>query len=285
MLVVFLAACGSKTASSNNSSNVNNTATAPNSTTKSTDDSALPPLPDSIKKKGKLVVGIRTDFPPFGTVDASGKNIGYDIDIARQLASYAFGDASAVEFVQVTSSNRIPFLNSNKVDLLLASMAVTDERKQTVDFTDPYFSSSNLLLVKNDSNITSLDDLQGKTVITLTGSAESIALQKLEPSAKQLQLTTTSEELQALKDGRGVAIAKDESVLYGIVAKDSSVKIVGKPFETMAIAGAVRKGETQYLNWVNAAIKQMKTKDLFYQWFKQWFPEYKNIPELLPRSK
>jgi polar amino acid transport system substrate-binding protein len=100
-----------------------------------------------------------------------------------------------------------------------------------------------------------------------------------------LKFTTTSEELQALKDGRGVAMAKDEAVLYGIVAKDPSLKIVGKPFDPIAIAGAVRKGDTEWLNWLNAAIKQTAAKDLFYESFKKWFPDYKNTPELLPRSK
>jgi polar amino acid transport system substrate-binding protein len=240
-------------------------------------------MPDYIKKKGKLVIGVKVDFPPYGSMDASGKNIGYDIDLAKKLAEFAFGDANAVEFVPVTSDNRIPFLNSKKVDLLIASLAATDDRKEVVDFTDPYFSASNLTLVKKESDIQDLNDLAGKTVITLKGSTEALALQKAVPSAKQLQLTTLAEQLQALKDDRGVAMVKDEAVLYKIVDQDSSYKIVGEPFEPMAIAAAVRKGDTEYLNWLNASIKEMASEDLLYKWFQNWFPEFKNTPQLLPR--
>ncbi|MBS4212706.1 transporter substrate-binding domain-containing protein [Neobacillus rhizophilus] len=280
LIVIFafliLTACGS---------NSESTSSSPSDKSSSADSKAsnLPALPDDIKKKGKLVIGVKVDFPPFGSMDASGKNVGYDIDFAKKLAEFAFGDANAVEFVPVTSDNRIPFLNSKKVDLLIASLAATDERKKVVDFTDPYFGTSNLTLVKKDSNIKDLKDLEGKTVITLKGSTEALALQKAVPSAQQLQLTTLAEQLQALKDDRGVAMVKDESVLYKIVDQDSSYKIVGEPFEPMAIAAAVRKGDTEYLNWLNAAIKEVSSQDLFYKWFKNWFPEFKNTPQLLPR--
>lgn len=281
----FLTACGTTTEPTNNSSadNSSTTSSKDNSAADTKTSSNLPALPDYIKEKGKLVIGVKVDFPPFGSMDASGKNSGYDIDFAKKLAELAFGDANAVEFVPVTSDNRIPFLNSKKVDLLIASLAATEERKQAVDFTDPYFSTSNLILVKQESEIKDLEDLEGETVITLKGATESIALQKAVPSANQLQLTTLAEQLQALKDGRGVAMVKDEAVLYKIVEQDSSLKIVGTPFEPMSIAAAVRKGDTEYLNWLNAAIKEIAAEDQFYDWFKNWFPEFKNTPQLLPR--
>lgn len=274
--LAFLAACG-----------FNSESTTSNSSNKSPDsnqaNSNLPALPDYIKKKGKLVIGVKVDFPPYGSMDANGKNVGYDIDFAKKLAEFAFGDADAIEFVPVTSDNRIPFLNSKKVDLLIASLAATEDRKEVVDFTDPYFSASNLTLVKKESKIQDLNDLAGKTVITLKGSTEAIALDKAVPSAEQLQLTTLAEQLQALKDDRGVAMIKEESVLYKIIDQDSSYKIVGAPFEPMAIAAAVRKGDTEYLNWLNAAIGEIVSQDLFYKWFQNWFPEFKNTPQLLPR--
>lgn len=274
-VLVILSACGS------NSESTNSSPSDKGSSDKSS--SNLPALPDYVKKKGKLVIGVKVDFPPFGSMDASGKNVGYDIDFAKKLAELAFGDANAVEFVPVTSDNRIPFLNSKKVDLLIASLAATEDRKEVVDFTEPYFGTSNLTLVKKDSNIKTLKDLEGKTVITLKGSTEALALEKAVPSAKQLQLTTLAEQLQALKDDRGVAMVKDEAVLYKIIDQDSSYKIVGEPFEPMAIAAAVRKGDSEYLNWLNAAIKEIASEDTFYEWFKNWFPEFKNTPQLLPR--
>ncbi|EKN66439.1 putative amino acid ABC transporter periplasmic solute-binding protein [Neobacillus bataviensis LMG 21833] len=278
VVFMFVTACSSEPkkaekASSDKGSDVSNAA------------SDLPKLPDFIKEKGKLVIGVKTDFPPFGSMDASGKNVGYDIDFAKKLAEYAFGDENAVELVAVTSANRIPLLNSKKVDLLIASLGVTEERKQVIDYTEPYFSTSHMIMVDKASKIDSLEDLKDKNVVTLKGTTGSIALEKLVPSAKQLKLEANSEAIKALKDGRAVAMVNDETVLYEVVAKDPSLKLTGDPFEALPMAAAVRKGEDEWLNWLNAAIKKTANDDQFYDWFKTWFPEYKSTPELLPRAK
>lgn len=244
----------------------------------------LPELPNFVKEKGKLVVGVKTDFPPFGSMNAKGENIGYDIDFAKKLAEYAFGDENAVELVTVTSANRIPLLNSKKVDVLIASLGVTEERKEVIDYTDPYFSTSHMIMVSKDSDIDSLEDLKGQNVVTLKGTTGSIALEALVPTAKQLKLEANSEAIKALKDGRAVAMVNDETVLYEVVANDDSLKLTGEPFEALPMAAAVRKGEEEWLNWLNAATKEVAKEDLFYEWFNNWFPEYNSTPELLPRK-
>src|SRR5262245_47765399 len=102
---------------------------------------------ETVKKRGKLIAGVKSDFPPFGSVDASGKNVGFDVDVAHILARALFNDESKVELVAVTSGNRIPFLLSGKIDIIVATVTITDERKQVVEFSDPYFLSGSLLLV------------------------------------------------------------------------------------------------------------------------------------------
>jgi polar amino acid transport system substrate-binding protein len=284
-VLLTVTACGSKPASTAVSTESPKVSSGESSPAASTPKSDLPKLPDYIKEKGKLVIGVKTDFPPFGTIDASGKNIGYDIDFAKKLAEYAFGDANAVEFVAVTSANRFPLLDSKKIDLLIATLTVSEERKKVVDFTDNYYSTSSMLLVKKDSKIQNLEDLKDQTVVVIQGSSEAMAFEKLVPSAKLLQFDVLSKALSALKDGRGVALVRDETVLDEIVAKDTSLKIVGTPFSTVPWAGAVRKGDTEWLNWVNAAMTKATSEDLFYTWFKKWLPEANNIPEHMPRKK
>src|SRR5205814_7756802 len=71
---------------------------------------------NEVKKRGKIVIGVKTDFPPFGSVDAAGKNVGFDIDVSQELAKALFGDPSKLELVSVTSGNRIPYLQSGKID-------------------------------------------------------------------------------------------------------------------------------------------------------------------------
>src|SRR5204862_3094110 len=100
-----------------------------------------------IKKRDKMLVGVKTDFPPFGSVDASGKNIGFDIDLAYELAKAMLGDPNKMELVSVTSGNRIPYLQSGKIDIIVATVTINDERKKVVEFSEPYFLSGALILV------------------------------------------------------------------------------------------------------------------------------------------
>jgi len=123
---------------------------------------------ETVKKRGKLIAGVKTDFPPFGYVDAGGKNLGFDVDVAHLFAKALFNDENHVELVAVTSGNRIPFLQSGKIDIIIATVTVTDERKQVVQFSEPYFLSGSLLLVSKASAVKSLDDLLDKKIGDLT---------------------------------------------------------------------------------------------------------------------
>ncbi len=115
-----------------------------------------------VKARGKLIAGVKTDFPPFGFVDEKGVNKGFDVDMAKALAKGLFGKENAVEFVAVTSGNRIAFLTTNKIDIILASMTITEERKKVIDYSIPYFMSGHLILVQKDSKIEKYQDLAGK---------------------------------------------------------------------------------------------------------------------------
>ena len=290
MIVGTLTGCGSANSTVSESSSVAETSTAETTTTVAEDTTStngLPELPEKIKEKGKIVVGVKADFAPFGYVDENGNNVGYDLEIAKKLAEYAFGDPEAVDFEIVTSSNRIPYLTSNKVDLLLASMAITDERLEEINFTDIYMSTGHLILTNADNDkIQSLDDLNNKdvTILLVDGTTGASTAEKLCPDANFLYYETWSETLAALKAGRGDAIIHDESVLYETAAADASVKTIGEAFENTWIAGGVRKEDTEWLAWLNAAFEKMQEEDFFYSEFQNWFADWTKVPEGLPRS-
>ena len=124
---------------------------------------------DKIKARDKLIVGVFTDKPPFGFVDEAGRYVGFDTDIGRQFAKDLLGDENKVEFVAVEPASRIPFLQSDKVDLILANMTVTPERKEAVDFTNPNLKVAVQALVPNDSAVKSLNDLATRITIVTTG--------------------------------------------------------------------------------------------------------------------
>ena len=126
-------------------------------------------------------MGVKTDFPPLGFLDKKGVNKGFDIDIAKALSKELFGNEEAVEFVSVTSENRIAFLTSGKVDVIVATLTITEERKRDVDFSIPYFITAQMILVRADSKITKYQDLAGKKVATIRGSTGDIAIGELVP--------------------------------------------------------------------------------------------------------
>ena len=106
---------------------------------------------DEIKKRGTIKIGVFSDKAPFGYVDSDGKNQGFDVYVAKRFAKDLLGDESKVEFVLVDAASRVAYLESKKVDIIMANFTVTDERKQKVDFTNPYMKVS-LGIVSPDSS-------------------------------------------------------------------------------------------------------------------------------------
>lgn len=244
------------------------------------------PLPANVKQKGTLAVGVKCDYPPFGFIDEGGDNAGFEIDIAHQLAAYAFGDGGKVEFTCVTGSNRVPFLTTNKIDLIMATMNFTPERAQTIDFTSPYFAGGVKMLVPADSSVKTWDDLDGKQVITIKGSTASLWLTQCMPGAEQVQFEQTSEAVTALTQNRAVAFAQDDTLLVDLAAKNKNTKVVGEVKADSPWGMGVRKGDTEMKAWVDAAVKKLQDEDWFWKTFQKTVDDKKvqqEFEKVLPR--
>jgi polar amino acid transport system substrate-binding protein len=218
---------------------------------------------DEIKERGELVVGVKTDFPPFGSVDSSGKNIGFDVDLAHAFAEALFGDENAVEFVSVTSGNRIPFLQSEKIDIIMASMTITDERAEVVDFSEPYFLSGSLILTPENSEIQSVEDLNGKTVAVVQGSVQDTIVEELAPEADRVKFGKVSEAVLALKTGRADAYVHDDIVVLTLAQENPDLKPVGEPFRPLPYGVAVRKGDDAFSAWMDEQFARMREDGSF----------------------
>lgn len=212
---------------------------------------------DIIKERGVIKIGVFSDKPPFGYVDANGKNQGYDVYIAKQLAKNLLGDESKVEFVLVEAASRVEFLQSNKVDLILANFTVTPERKEVVDFATPYMKVA-LGVVSNDKTpITSIDELKGKKVIVNKGTTADAYFTKNYPDIELLKFDHNTEAFEALKDNRGAALAHDNTLLFAWARENAGYTVgISSLGDEDTIAPAVKKGNEELLNWVN---KEMKT--------------------------
>lgn len=213
---------------------------------------------DKIKARGKLVVGVFTDKPPFGFVDEKGKYVGFDTDIGRQFAKDLLGDESKFEFVAVEPASRIPFLQSDKVDIILANMTVTPERKEAVEFTNPNLKVAVQALVPDASAVKKLDDLADKTIIVTTGTTADVWLTKTHPDWKLLKFEKNSESLQALANGRGDAYAQDNLVLFSWSKQNPGYRVLPEKLGGEApIAPAVKKGNIELRDWVNAELARL----------------------------
>ncbi|AFR99381.1 cysteine ABC transporter substrate-binding protein [Lentilactobacillus buchneri] len=228
---------------------------------KSSSQSNNPSSVQQIKKNGTIRIAVFGDLPPYGWVNKDGKRVGYDVTLAHQVAKDL---GVKVKFVQVNANNRVDALNSNKVDLVLANFTVTPERKQVIDFTKPYMKVSVGVVSPKNKAITKASQLKGKNVIVTKGTTAENYFTSKQPDVKLLKFDSKTQQFNALKNGRGVALADDNSYLYAW-SKDNPNYTVGiKSIGPKSyIAPAVKKGNKSLLDWTNKEINKL-TKESFF---------------------
>lgn len=205
-----------------------------------------------IKKRGYIRIGVFGDKYPFGYVDSKGISQGFDVYIARRFAKDLLGDESKVKFVLVDAASRVAYLESNKVDIIMANFTVTDERKQKVDFANPYMKVSLGVVSPDNAKITSIDQLKGKTAIVAKGTTAEIYLTKDYPDIKLLKFEQYTEIFEALKDKRGAAIVNDNTEVIAWAKKNPGFTVgVTSLGSQDTIAPAVAKGNKELLSWIN----------------------------------
>lgn len=225
-----------------------------------------------IKSRGKLVVGVKYDTKLFGLKDpASGNVEGFDVDIAKALAKEILGDDTKIELKEVTSKTRIPMLNNNDIDMIVATMTITEERKKEVDFSDVYFKAGQSLLVKKGSPIKSIDDIKkGTKVLGVKGSTSVDNIKAKVPDATVLEFDNYQDAFNALKAGQGDTLTTDNAILYGMAVQDPNYEVVGEPFTDEPYGIAIKKGATDLLNSVNEGLKKMHDSGEYDKIYEKW---------------
>src|SRR5690242_18235033 len=169
-----------------------------------------------IKKKGVLVVGTKADYRPFGYLDPSGKIIGFEPDLAADVAKRL---GVKLELVPVVASNRIQFLQQGKIDLMIATMSDTPERRKTVDIIEPdYYASGTNVMAKKSDKIASWQQLKGKKVCLIQGSFYNKELQE-KYGIEGVAFPGTAEAYSALRNGNCIAFAYDDTAIIGELQK------------------------------------------------------------------
>lgn len=224
---------------------------------------------DEIKNSGKIKIGVFSDKNPFGYVDENGEIQGYDVYFAKRIAKDLLGSEDAVEFVYVEAASRVEYLQSAKVDIILANFTVTEERKEKVDFALPYMKVA-LGVVSPDSGlITSVDDLKDKNLIVVKGTTAETYFTENYPELKLTKFDEYQEAYDALLDGRGDAFSTDNTEVLAWARQNPGFTVgVESLGDVDTIAPAVQKGNTELLNWLNDEIESLADEQFFHADFE-----------------
>ncbi|TWH47514.1 cysteine ABC transporter substrate-binding protein [Sporomusa sp. KB1] len=223
-----------------------------------------------IKDRGKIKIGVFSDKPPFGFVDANGKNQGFDVYIGKRLAKDLLGDESKVEFVLVEAASRVEFLQSNKVDIILANFTVTDERKQKVDFANPYMKVALGVVSPAGTPITSVDQLKGKKLIVNKGTTAETYFTKNHPDIELLKFDQNTEAFEALKDNRGAALSHDNTLLFAWAKENTNFTVGISTLGSLdTIAPAVKKGNKELLDWINTELDTLGKENFIHKAYNE----------------
>ncbi|MBW7459301.1 transporter substrate-binding domain-containing protein [Paenibacillus sepulcri] len=272
--VLVLSGCGNDKGS-NNGGNAASGENANTSGAGSEAPAAGSAMLDEIKSRGKLVVGVKFDTKLFGLKNPMNDEVeGFDVDIAKALAKIILGDETKIELKEVTSKTRMPMLNNGEIDMIIATMTITEERKKEVDFSDIYFKAGQSLLVKKGSPIKSLDDVTKDTkVLAVKGSTSVDNIKEKAPDATVLEFENYQDAFSALKAGQGDTLTTDNAILYGMVAQDGNYEVVGEPFTDEPYGIAIKKGETALVDAVNEGLKTLKSNGEYDKIYEQWIGE------------
>jgi len=226
---------------------------------------------DEVKKKGVLVAGVKDSTPGFGYIDEKTREIvGYDVDFCKAIAKKL---GVKLELKPVTSATRMPQLVAGNIDIAAATMTKTADRAKQVEFSYTYFFTGQKFLTRKGM-VKKLADLEGKKIGTAKGSTSEQNAKKALPAATILSFDDYPQAFLALQQGKVVAVTTDESMLAGILAKAPdkknyeipSIRISDEPYGL-----GIRKGDKNFLNFVNATLLEMEKKGEAKNIFNRWF--------------
>ena len=253
----------SGSSSTSGSGSASNDSSASSGAGSSSSDSQVFRTLDEIKESGTINIGVFSDKSPFGYVDENGEYQGYDVYFAERI-----GQDLGVEinYVSTEAANRIEYLQTGKVDIILANFTVTEERAEEVDFALPYMNVALGVVSPSEAVIESLDDLgPDDEVIVISGTTAETYLEKNNPDIKLQKYDAYAEAKTALENGNGAAWANDNTEVMAFAIENPGFT-VGIPSLGSAdtIAPAVTKGNTTLLDWINEEIKTLGTENFFH---------------------
>lgn len=258
LAMLLLSACSGGSSSSEGNSESSGSAASGSSTFRTLDE---------IKSSGVIKVGVFSDKAPFGSVNSEGEYEGYDIEYAKRIADDL---GVEVEYVPVEAAARVEFVDTGKVDVILANFTVTDERKEKVDFANPYLKVSLGVASPDSAPIKDVSELADKTVLVVKGTTAESYLEKEHPELKLQKYEQYTEVTNALIDGRGAAWVTDNTEALAWAGQtegfSASITSLGDPDN---IAAAVAKGNSTVLDFLNEELVTLDSEKFFFDDFEK----------------
>ncbi|TXI82461.1 MAG: transporter substrate-binding domain-containing protein [Cupriavidus sp.] len=228
---------------------------------------------DAILRRGELRIGLDAGYMPFEMRDKRGDIIGFDVDLARLMARYM---GVKLTIVNTQWDGIIPALLTDKFDLLMGGMTITPERNLKVNFCDPYVTIGQTVLLRQglEGKIKSYSDLNDPryTISTKLGTTGDIAAHRYLPKARIRQFESESDGAMEVRSGRVDGYVYDLP-FNAVYAAQNPGKVVHlkEPFTQEALGWAVRKGDPDFLNWLNNFLAQSKRDGSYDALYRKWF--------------
>jgi polar amino acid transport system substrate-binding protein len=231
---------------------------------------------DEILNEGTIEIGVPENFPPFGSLGAEGEYEGYDVDVARMIAKDLGVD---LELVPITSKQRIPYLETDRVDLVISSMGANPTRAKSIWFSNAYAPFFSGAFAAPDVEVSSPDDLTGLKAGVTGGTIEDIELSDMAPNGVQIvRFGDNAATLEAYKSGQVDVLVTGNTVAANLAANNDDIQLETKFVikESPAFMG-IKKGNMDLLRWVNVFILHKRLggelDDLSQKWLGQKLPD------------
>ncbi len=208
-----------------------------------------------LNEQGSIKIGVKFDQPGIGFKGASeDEPVGFDVEIGKILAADLGIAPEDIEWVETISDNREPFLEEGEVDLVVASYSITEERRQVVGQAGPYYETGQQLLVRSDSDISTVEDIKGTEVCSVTGST---SLENIEAEGATARgFDTYSECVDQVLNGSLDAMTTDGAILLGYAAEDpDNLKVVVEPFSEERYGVGYSKDAPEMCDFINDSLE------------------------------
>lgn len=249
---------------------------------------------DDIKNDGTIKIGVFSDKSPFGYVDENGDYVGYDIELAKQIGKDMGVD---VEFVSTEAANRVEYLKTGKVDVILANFTVTDERAEQVDFAEPYMNVALGVVSHKGNQVTDLAEVpEGTTVIVISGTTAETYLTENYPELQLEKYDTYAAAKTAFENNDKAIWANDNTEVIAFAndanadGGDEYVVSIEQLGNADTIAPAVSKGNESLLTWINDELETLGSQNFFHEDYEKtlldtYGPEYEETLVVEPGQK